>query len=128
MKLLLDTHTLIWFLAGHKSLTSEAHTAIESQSNDVFVSAVSAIEVTNKFRLGKLSLAELLARNFERTILEHGFAPLPITIGHASLAGRLEIPHKDPFDRLLIAQAQIEQLTLISNEQAFDEFGIMRLW
>jgi PIN domain nuclease of toxin-antitoxin system len=128
MRLLLDTHTLIWFLAGNKSLSRDASRAIESQSNEVLVSAVSAIEVTNKFRSGKLNQAELLARDFEATILHHGFAPLSITVAHASLAGSLDISHKDPFDRLLIAQARIEQLALVSNERAFDAFGVTRLW
>ena len=128
MRLLLDTHALIWFLEGSKSLGREASRAIEDQSNDVLVSAVSAIEVTNKFRTGKLDQAELLARDFEATILAYGFAPLSITVAHASLAGSLDIPHRDPFDRLLIAQARIEQLALVSNEKAFDAFGVTRLW
>jgi PIN domain nuclease of toxin-antitoxin system len=128
MRLLLDTHALIWFLEGSKSLGREASRAIENQNNEVLVSAVSAIEVTNKFRTGKLNQVELLARDFEATILGHGFAPLSITVAHASLAGSLDIPHRDPFDRLLIAQARIEQLALVSNEKAFDAFGVMRLW
>jgi PIN domain nuclease of toxin-antitoxin system len=128
MRLLLDTHALIWFLEGNKSLGREASRAIENQSNDVLVSAVSAIEVTNKFRMGKLKQAELLAREFEAIILAYGFAPLSVTVAHASLAGSLDIPHRDPFDRLLIAQARIEQLALISNEKAYDVFGVTRLW
>jgi PIN domain nuclease of toxin-antitoxin system len=128
MRLLLDTHALIWFLEGSKSFGREANRAIENQSNNVLVSAVSAIEVTNKFRTGKLNQAELLARDFEATILAYGFAPLSITVAHASLAGSLDIPHRDPFDRLLIAQARIEQLALVSNEKAFDAFGVTRLW
>ena len=128
MRLLLDTHALIWFLEGSKSLGREASRAIEDQSNDVLVSAVSAIEVTNKFRTGKLKQAELLARDFEATILAYGFAPLSVTVAHARLAGSLDIPHRDPFDRLLIAQARIEQLALVSNEKVFDAFGVTRLW
>jgi PIN domain nuclease of toxin-antitoxin system len=128
MRLLLDTHALIWFLEGSKSLGREASRAIENQSNEVLVSAVSAIEVTNKFRTGKLNQAELLARDFEATIVAYGFAPLSVTVAHACLAGSLNIPHRDPFDRLLIAQARIEQLALVSNERAFDAFGVTRLW
>jgi PIN domain nuclease of toxin-antitoxin system len=128
MRLLLDTHALIWFLEGNKSLGREAGRAIANQNNDVLVSAVSAIEVTNKFRAGKLDQAELLARDFEATIVAYGFAPLSITVAHASLAGGLDIPHRDPFDRLLIAQARLEQLALVSNEKAFDAFGVTRLW
>jgi PIN domain nuclease of toxin-antitoxin system len=128
MRLLLDTHTLIWFLEGNKSLGQEARRAIENQSNDVLVSAVSAMEVTNKFRQGKLNQAELLARDFEQTIAEYGFVPLSITVAHGALAGSLDITHKDPFDRLLVAQARIEQLALVSNEKAFDAFGVTRVW
>jgi PIN domain nuclease of toxin-antitoxin system len=128
MRLLLDTHALIWFLEGSKSLGRDASRAIETQGNDVFVSAVSAIEVTNKFRMGKLNQAELLAGDFEATIVAYGFAPLSITVAHAALAGRLDIPHRDPFDRLLMAQAQTEQLAFVSNEKAFDAFGVTRLW
>ncbi|MEA2840013.1 MAG: hypothetical protein QOF41_1343 [Methylobacteriaceae bacterium] len=128
MRLLLDTHALIWFLEGSKSLGREASWAIENQSNDVLVSAVSAMEVTNKFRTGKLSQAALLAHDFEATIVAYGFTPLSITVEHASLAGSLDISHRDPFDRLLIAQARIERLALVSNEKAFDAFGVSRLW
>jgi PIN domain nuclease of toxin-antitoxin system len=86
------------------------------------------MEIATKYRLGKLPEAHQLATNFERMIREQRFEDLSITLAHATLAGSLEIPHKDPFDRLLIAQARIEQLTLVSNERAFDVFGVTRLW
>ena len=86
------------------------------------------MEVTTKFRLGKLPEAAILAPNFVGEVSRQGFTFLPVTVEHAALAGALAIPHKDPFDRLLIAQAQIEQLLLVSNEALFDGFGVRRLW
>ena len=86
------------------------------------------MEITTKFRLGKLPEAALLAEDFSNQIAIRGFGELPITVPHAQLAGSLPIPHKDPFDRLLIAQAQIERATLVSNEAVFDGFGVLRLW
>lgn len=128
MKLLLDTHALIWWLADDALLGKEAKRAIMDEDNDVLVSAASAMEVATKHRLGKLPQAAELARRFEEIVAEEGFDGLPISVRHAAFAGRLEIAHKDPFDRFLIAQATLETAALVSNEQAFDTFGIMRVW
>ncbi len=128
MKLLLDTHTLIWFLAGDGRLPERTRAEIEASGREAMVSAVSAMEVVTKHRLGKLPEADLLARRFEILIEEHGFCGLPISLAHAELAGRLNIPHKDPFDRLLIAQSLIENLPLVSNEAIFDGAGVSRIW
>lgn len=128
MRLLLDTHALIWWVMNDGALSRRAYEAMATDGNEIFVSAVSAMEVTTKFRIGKLPQAELLARNFAAEVEEEGFEALPITLEHATLAGSLLIPHKDPFDRLLIAQAQIEGMTLVSNEAVFDGFGVLRLW
>ncbi len=124
----MDTHALIWWGENNIRLSRVAAEAIDAQGSEVLVSAVSAMEVTLKFRLGKLPSAEPLARDFEGETAAAGFIPLAITLAHASLAGGLEIPHKDPFDRLLIAQALVEDLTLVSNEAIFDGFGVKRLW
>jgi len=86
------------------------------------------MEVATKFRIGKLPHAALLAQDFEAIIADQGFAELPITVRHARAAGELNIAHKDPFDRLLIAQAQAEDMVLISNEALFDDFAVKRLW
>lgn len=128
MKLLLDTHALIWWLAGDASLSPVAREAISDESNSVAVSAASAMEVSTKFRLGKLPEAALLAQDFEAIIAAQSFAELPISIRHARLAGDMHIAHKDPFDRFLIAQAQIENMRLVSNEALFDDFAVQRLW
>ena len=128
MRLLLDTHALIWFLAGDPRLPPRARSEIEAAGPDTLVSAVSAMEVVTKHRLGKLPEAALLAQAFKLSIEEHGFSGLAISLAHAELAGRLPLSHKDPFDRLLIAQSLLEAAPLISNERVFDEAGVVRIW
>lgn len=128
LRLLLDTHALIWWLAGDEALSRRAREAIEDEGNSVAVSAASAMEVATKFRIGKLPDAALLAQNFEAIIADQGFAELAITVDHALRAGEMNIAHKDPFDRFLIAQAQSEDMVLISNEALFDGFAAKRLW
>lgn len=126
--MLLDTHALIWWLAGDEALSRRARDAIADEANEIVVSAASAMEIATKFRIGKLPGAALLAQNFEEVIAEQGFGELPISVRHARRAGDMNIAHKDPFDRLLIAQAQVEDRVLVSNEALFDEFAIKRLW
>ena len=128
MRLLLDTHALFWFFEGNIRLPPVAREAISDGESTVYVSAVSAIEITLKYRSGKLPEAAELAVNFVSLMSDFAFSPLPISLRHAQLAGLLPIPHKDPFDRLLIAQAQTEGLTLVSNQAIFDSFGVIRLW
>ena len=128
MRLLLDTHALIWWLAGDEALSGRAREAIEDEANSIAVSAASAMEVATKFRLGKLPDAALLAQDFQAIVADQGFVELAITIQHALRAGEMNIAHKDPFDRLLIAQAQTEDMVLVSNEALFDGFTVKRLW
>lgn len=128
MKLLLDTHALIWWLAGDDALGEKARQAIENEANFVAVSAASAMEVATKHRIGKLPNAALLARDFEAIVASQGFSELAISVHHARLAGEMNIVHKDPFDRFLIAQAQAEGMVLVSNEVLFDGFAVTRLW
>lgn len=128
LRLLLDTHALIWWLAGDEALSAPARDAIADEANRVAVSAASAMEIATKFRIGKLPAAALLAQNFEAIIADQSFDELAITVQHARLAGGMNIAHKDPFDRLLIAQAQTEDMMLISNEALFDGFAVKRLW
>jgi len=128
LRLLLDTHALIWWLAGDEALSPCAREAIQDEANGVVVSAASAMEVATKFRIGKLSGAAPLARDFEAVVAAQGFTELPISVRHARLAGEMNIVHKDPFDRLLIAQAQAEGMVLVSREALFDGFAVQRLW
>jgi PIN domain nuclease of toxin-antitoxin system len=128
MRLLLDSHALIWWFTGDQRLSQPARDAITPGENDIFVSAASAWEIVTKHRLGKLKEVELLAREFLATIRSEGLTDLPISVSHGALAGNLPGIHKDPFDRMLIAQALTENLVLVSNEAAFDAFGVSRLW
>lgn len=128
MRLLLDTHALIWWLAGDETLSHRACDAMSDEANIIAVSAASAMEVATKFRIGKLPDAALLAQDFAAIIAGQGFTELTISVHHARLAGEMNIAHKDPFDRLLIAQAQAEDMVLVSNEVLFDGFAVKRLW
>jgi len=128
MNLLLDTHALIWWLAGDDALGAEARALIEDEAHQVFVSAASAMEISTKHRLGKLPEAGLLATSLSQFLSEQGFVEMPISIAHAVLAANLRITHKDPFDRLLIAQSLVENCPLVSNEILFDSFGVNRIW
>ena len=128
MRLLLDTHALIWWLVGDASLSKQAMSVIADEQNEILVSAASAMEISTKFRLGKLPDAALLASGLADYVADQGFVELPVTIAHAARAGNLTIAHKDPFDRLLIAQSLIEGAPLVSNETLFDGFGVQRVW
>lgn len=128
MRLLLDTHALIWWLAGDEKLSLRARDAIADEANAVAVSAASAMEVATKHRIGKLPDAALLAQDFEAIVADQGFSELSISVRHARLAGEMGIAHKDPFDRLLIAQALAEDMVLVSNEARFDDSAVKRLW
>ena len=128
MRLLLDTHTLVWWLEGSGRLSVPAQRAIADEGNDVLISAASAWEIATKYRLGKMPSAEALARDVPGAIASQGFAELAITMADAVRAGFLPGPHRDPFDRMLIAQAQTRDLVFISNEMLFDQYGVHRLW
>ena len=127
MRLLLDTHALLWWLAGDRKLSAAARSAIGDEENIVFVSAASAWEISTKHRLGKLD-ANALVGEMAAVLAEQDLQTLDITVDHAERAGLLPGEHRDPFDRMLIAQAQAENLTLVSKETAFDGYGITRLW
>lgn len=128
MRLLLDTHALLWWLEDDTKLSSAARQAIGDEANEVAVSAVSAFETALKHRVGKLPEVGHLARDFERIVADQGFIGLPVTLEHGRLAGDLPLVHKDPFDRLLIAQGLSDGLAIVSNERLFDGYGVQRLW
>jgi PIN domain nuclease of toxin-antitoxin system len=128
VRLLLDTHALIWWLAGDARLSPAARSAIEDEANEVFVSAASAWEIATKHRLGKLPAAGPLAVDFAREVRAQGFTPLPITLEHGQVAGALASEHRDPFDRMLAAQAREEKLGLVSIETLFDALDVVRIW
>lgn len=128
MRLLLDTHALLWWLADDSSLSIAARRVIGRAGNNVFVSAATAWEVGTKVRLGKLGGAEELAADFGAYLGRERFEQLPVSVEHGTRAGLLPGPHKDPFDRILIAQSQAENLPIISDNAIFDAYGIRRLW
>lgn len=126
--LLLDTHAFIWWLAGHRSLSTAARTAITVPATPVYVSAASAWEIATKHRIGKLPGVASIVSDIEGTIVGNGFSVLPVSVRHGQMAGSLPGPHNDPFDRMLIAQAMAETLVLVSNETVFDLYGVARVW
>lgn len=128
MRVLLDTHALLWWLAGDDRLTLRARSVIADRRHEIVVSAASAWEIATKHRIGKLPGAGPLAVDFAREIERQGFTPLDISLDHAQSAGALPGAHRDPFDRMLIAQARDERLALVSRETAFDDYGITRIW
>lgn len=128
MKLLLDTHALLWFLADDPRLSATAERAIEDISNERWLSPISLLEIAVKIRLGKLSLDRPFAEMFPCHLESNDIRLLTIETRHVALLTTLPLHHRDPFDRLLIATALIDQLTLISSDQAFDSYGISRLW
>ena len=119
MRLLLDTHTIIWW-ADDQPLAEAAAAAIRSPDNAKFVSAASIWEAEIKVQLGKLQLEVDLAAGS----LAHGFEALLITFDHARAAGRLPRHHDDPFDRMLVAQAQLEGLTIVTRDPVFDRYAV----
>ena len=128
MRLLLDTHAIVWWFSGNQRLPTIARQAIADMSNDKFVSSASAWEIATKYRLGKMPSVAALANDFRNRAAGNGFDELPITVQHALRAGSLPGPHSDPFDQMLIAQAILDDLVLVSNETAFDRYGVRRLW
>ena len=128
MRALLDTHTFLWWMTDSGRLPEEVRRTIADESNEVLVSAASAWEITTKHRLGKLPEAGPIAADVAGVITDQGFAALAITVEEAARAGALPGPHRDPFDRVLIAQSLSRNLVLVSNETQFDRYGIHRLW
>ncbi|MGA8108813.1 MAG: type II toxin-antitoxin system VapC family toxin [Acidobacteriaceae bacterium] len=128
MRVLLDTHALLWWLTDDPALSKAARRLLADPQNTVLVSAASAWEIATKVRLGKLSSALDLVADFQEQLEREGFEPLPVSVEHGIRGGLLPGPHKDPFDRMLIAQAQAEHVPIVSNNKAFDSYGVRRLW
>jgi PIN domain nuclease of toxin-antitoxin system len=124
----LDTHAFLWWLAGDRKLSRKAKAAIATPDNAVYVSAASAWEITTKFRLGKLPGVQSIVGDLAGVVSSQAFEPLSVSLVHAQRAGSLPGTHRDPFDRMLVAQALFDGLTLVSNETLFDDYGVPRLW
>ena len=128
MKLLFDTHAYFWWETNNPKLSGRARDAIANNEDDIFVSAVTAWELATKARIGGWPDAEAVARDIEVALREEGFLPLPVTIDHARTAGFLAARHNDPFDRMLAAQSQIEDIPLVTADPVFKAFGTRTLW
>ena len=128
MKLLLDSHALLWFCDGNASLSGPARAAIEDARNEKHVSHATAWEVAIKVRLGKLKLAVPFAELFPGALLTNGFRVLPPDFRHYQELLTLPFHHRNPFDRLLVAQARVEGLTLVSCDKHFAAYGVALLW
>ena len=121
---LLDTHAFIWLVMGDRGLSAEIIELVESFANDTYVSAANIWEISIKQGIGKLPP---LSRDAEEVIDETGLIRLDISTRHAQLAGRLPLHHRDPFDRMLVAQAQIEDLIIITNDGDIPKYGVTTL-
>ncbi len=125
MKLLLDTHVYLWWLLEDRRLIRKVHQTISSRRTTVYVSAVNIWEATIKAGLGRL---ELQGQDLTTEIVANGFVELPVSAQHAQAVGQLPLHHRDPFDRLLIAQAHCEGLTMVTHDTALAPYGIAVLW
>jgi PIN domain nuclease of toxin-antitoxin system len=129
LKLLLDTHALLWWWVDDPQLSATARRLIQAADSEVWVSAASAWEVATKQRLGKLpGMPSDLCANWLTLLQADGFQPLAITTAHALRAGRLSSDHRDPFDRMLAAQALSENATLVTTDPAFKTLGCAAVW
>jgi PIN domain nuclease of toxin-antitoxin system len=128
MHFLVDTHVLLWAFSGDSALSPRARRVIEDGANEILVSAASAWEIATKVRMGKLPTGEILIADLDRYLVRLGFEELPISLTHASRAGSLAGDYPDPFDRMLIAQAQSENLPIISGDRVFDIYHVQRIW
>ena len=128
MKLLLDAHTFLWFVWDDAQLTNNAKELITNPTNQKFVSAAICWEIAIKMSIGKLDLGEEYRPFMRREIARNNFDILPISVDHAAAVSVLPFHHRDPFDRMLIAQAMVEQVPIVSGDTAFDAYPITRLW
>ena len=128
MKILLDTHTYFWWETNDRKLSVRARELIANEESEVLVSAVIAWELATKARIGRWPEAADIAADIQTALQDDGFAPLSITVDHAQKAGFLPGRHGDPFDRMLAAQAQIENVPLVTADPVFRAFGTRVLW
>jgi len=128
MRLLLDTHALLWWFTDDRRLSTDARAAIADEGNEVLVSAASAWEIATKQRLGKLDEVPKAAERFSELVAADGFGHLAVSHLHALRAGGYNSEHRDPFDRMLAAQSELESLVLVTRDPAFAGFPVKTLW
>lgn len=127
MRVLIDTHVLIWWLDGGNRLSGQVRNVFRDRDSTILVSAATAWEIAIKSAAGKMDAGPLID-GFENEIEQEGFVELPILARHAVRAGLLSGPNKDPFDRMLAAQALTENVPLISRDTHFDSYAVRRIW
>ncbi len=128
MKLLLDTHALLWWWTNNSRLSAKARNAIAEEDNVILVSSASAWEIATKYRIGKLPEASSALGQFNELVTADGFTHLPMNHQHALRAGAYVNEHRDPFDRMLVAQSEIENATLVSLDPVMNLLGARLLW
>jgi len=128
MRLLLDSHTFLWFIMGNARLSAAARAMIEEQANEKFLSVASLWEIAIKVSIGKLSLSAPFETLISQQLNANGFELLSLEVKHTVPLIGLPFHHRDPFDRLLIAQAMVEQMQIVSIDSTFDAYPITRLW
>lgn len=128
MTVLLDTHTFLWFILDDPQLSTDARLTIENGSNTVLLSPASPWEIAIKTSIGKLSLDEPFNVLIPREIRSNHFDLLPISVEHTAAVATLPYHHRDPFDRMLIAQAAVEDLPIVGADAKFDAYGVSRIW
>ena len=128
MKLLLDTHAFLWFIMGSANLSDKARILIEDPANERLLSVASLWEIAIKASLGKLALSSSFEDLIPEQLRLNGIGLLNIRVDHLSVLTTLPFHHRDPFDRLIIAQAILENFPVVSIDAAFDTYGITRLW
>lgn len=128
MRLLLDTHAFLWWVTADDKLSAKARRAIADMGNEIFVSAASAWEIATQNRLGRQGDAGAAVPRFAELVAAEGFSPLAVDHRHALLAGGYDLSHRDPFDRMLAAQSEIERLPLVTLDPAFALFGTRTVW
>jgi len=128
MNYLLDTHTFLWFIENNKNLPDSTRSLIQTTQDNVYVSIVTPWEIAIKTSIGKLSLSKPIEALFPSEMTINSFILLPISYSHSIELVKLPFHHHDPFDRMLIAQAMNESLSIISRDTSFDDYGIHRIW
>jgi PIN domain nuclease of toxin-antitoxin system len=128
VRVLLDTSAVLWWFAEDAKLSTTARNLLSRNDTVGLVSAASAWEICTKVRIGKLPAARELCEDFLGMLNQHQFEALPISVEHGRLAGRMAGAHKDPFDRILAAQALVEGMPLVTNDPVFLAFGVTVIW
>jgi len=128
MRLLLDTHALLWWAFDSPELSRRARSLLADRANTICVSAATGWEIATKHRLGRLPEASVLLEDMTGWFMHAGLVELPITVAHAQRAGALSAPHRDPFDRMLAAQSLLEDMPIVGRDEALLDFGVSLLW